>query len=34
MIAKLVRLATMPVTRLLEFRLTGTFEDLAGAPST
>lgn len=27
MIAKLVRLATMPVTRLLEFRLTGTFED-------
>ena len=27
MLAKLVRLATMPVTRLLEFRLTGTFEE-------
>ena len=26
-VAALVRLATLPVTRLLEFRLTGTFED-------
>ena len=26
-IATLVRLATLPVTRLLEFRLTGSFED-------
>lgn len=26
-LATIVRLATLPVTRLLEFRLTGTFED-------
>lgn len=32
-VAALVRLATLPVTRLLEFRLTGTFDDPRWRPS-
>lgn len=32
-VATLVRLATLPVTRLLEFRLTGTFEDPRWRPT-
>lgn len=32
-VAVLVRLATLPVTRLLEFRLTGTFEDPRWRPT-
>ena len=31
-VAAIVRLATLPVTRLLEFRLTGTFEDPRWSP--
>ena len=31
-IAAIVRLATLPVTRLLEFRLTGTFDDPRWSP--